>query len=176
MPLSRNSFWVYEDSFFSGGTFQKLSYDTLRFTHTYQSLSDNLIWWEPNMEVGLPQLLYANDSAIFMANYRFFAEDPIRDAKQEYALFSGDSIQYLTSFDDNAAMGRSVKLNSKFKTPAGHFEGCILFEKKAPFYRKDQVIFKPGLGVIKFVSEEAPMGSPILQLKQVSTLVSFHLD
>lgn len=176
MPLSRNSYWVYEDSVFNAGTFVKVKYDTLRFTQTYQSLSDKLIWWETNINIGLPDLLYANDSAIFMANYRLFSSDPIRDARKEYSLFAGDSIKYLTQFEDNAAMGRSVKLDGTVKTPAGNFSECILFEKKAPFYRKDQVIFKPGIGVLKYISEEAPMGTPVLKLVQVSTLVSFHLD
>ena len=176
MPLSRNSYWIYEDSLFNAGVFVKVKYDTLRFTQTYQSLSDNLIWWETNINVGLPDLLYANDSAIFLANYRLFSTDPIRDAKKEYGLFEGDSVRYLTQFEDNAAMGRSVKIDGSVNTPAGNFSDCILFEKKAPFYRKDQVVFKPGLGVVKYISEEAPMGSPIMKLAQVSTLVSFHID
>lgn len=175
MPLSRASYWVYEDSFFNEGIFEKVQFDTLRFENTYQSLSDQLIWWEPSLSVGLPDLLYANDSAIFVAGYRLFATDPIRDAKKEYSFFEGDSIKYITSFEDNAAMGRSVKINNSLHTPAGHFDNCILFEKKSPYFRKDQVFFKPGLGVIKYTSEQATMGSLVLKMKQVSTLVNFYL-
>ena len=175
LPLSRTSYWVYQDSLFTNGVFTSVQYDTLRFK-SYQSLPDMLVWWEPSMNIGLPDLLYSNDSAIFTADYRLFAPDPIRDAKKEYALFAGDSIKYLTSFDDNAAMGRSVKLEESINTAAGHFVDCILYEKKAPFYRKDQVFYKPGVGVVKYISEEAPMGSPVLLLQQVSTLVGYHID
>ncbi len=176
LPLCSKSYWVYEDSVFSDGIFVRVQHDTLRFTKAYQSASDKLIWWETNIEIGLPDLLYSNDSAIFLAEYRLFAPDPIRDVKTEYTLFPGDSLRYLTSFEDNAAMGRSVKLNDIIATPAGNFSSCILFEKKAPFFRKDQVFFKPGLGVVKYISEKAVMGSPVMKVHQVSTLISYHLD
>jgi hypothetical protein len=176
LPLSKKNYWVYIDSFFTNGAFARSKYDTLRFTTTYQSMPDQLIWWQPDMEIGLPDLLYSNDSAIFLASYRLFAPDPIRDAKKEYGLFAGDSVKYLTSFDDNAALGRSVKWSSTITTPAGNFGNCILFEKKAPYFRKDQVFFKPGLGVVKYIHEEAPMGSPVMELQKTSTLVSAHIE
>ena len=176
MPLSRNSYWVYADSIFDAGNFTKLQYDTLRFEQTYQSLPDSIIWWKTNIEIGLPELMYANDSALFVAEYRIFAQDPILDAKKEYGLFEGDSMKYYTSFEDVGAIGRSVKLDGVIKTPAGNFDDCILFEKRSPRYRTDQVFFKPGIGVVRYVSEQAPMGSPELKLKKISTLVSFYLD
>ena len=176
MPLSRNNYWVYEDSFFTDGVFTGVKMDTLKFSRTLKSLSDNLIWWEPSLNVGLPELLYANDSTIFVADFRLFASEPIRDAKAEYGLFAGDSLKYMTSFEDNAAFGRSVKLDKSVASPAGSFNNCLLFEKKAPFSRKDQVIFKPGLGVIRYTYERAPIGSMQLKLQKVSTLVSFHLE
>lgn len=176
LPLSTKNYWVYLDSFFANGVFQRAQYDTLRFAKTYQSSPDNLIWWESNLEIGLPDLLYSNDSSIFLANYRLFAPDPIRDAKKEYGLFTGDSVKYLTSFEDNAALGRSVKWPATIATPAGNFNGCLLFEKKAPFFRKDQVFFKPGLGVLRYTYEEAPMGSPVMEMKKTATLVAAHLE
>ena len=176
MPLSRNSYWIYADSNFDGGVFTNVTYDTLRFIQTYQSLPDSIIWWKTNIEIGLPELMYANDSALFVAEYRIFAQDPIMDAKKEYGLFDGDSTKYYTSFEDVGAIGRSVKLDDVIKTPAGNFDNCILFEKKSPRYRKDQVLFKPGLGVVRYVSELAPMGSPDLKLRKISTLISFYLD
>lgn len=175
LPLSRSSYWVYQDSVFLDGSFVRVQYDTLRFTKTYQSNPDKLTWWETNIEIGLPDLLFANDSSIFAAEYRFMP-DPVREVKKDFGLFSGDSIQYLTSFEDNAAMGKSVKLQASIPTPAGSFTDCILFEKKAPFYRLDRVYFKPGLGVVKYISEQAPAGSPFMELKQISTLVSYRLD
>ncbi|HEX7904742.1 MAG TPA: hypothetical protein VF487_12760 [Chitinophagaceae bacterium] len=175
LPLSRNSYWIYKDSVFSDGSLLRVQYDTLRFTKTYQSKPDKLTWWETNIEIGLPDLLFANDSSIFAAEYRFMP-DPVREVKKDFGLFSGDSIQYLTSFDDNAAMGKSVKLQASIPTPAGSFTDCILIEKKAPFYRMDKIYFKPGLGVVKYISEVAPAGSPFMELKQISTLVSYRLD
>ena len=82
---------------------------------------------------------------------------------------------YLTNFEDVAAMGKAVKINETYNTPAGSFNDCILFEKKAPFSRRDQVIFKPGVGVLRYTSEIA-MRSPEFKMQEVSTLVSFHLD
>ena len=174
MPLNRNSYWVYQDSQFNNGVFVRVQYDTLRLT-SFKTLYDQLIWWEPSINVGLPEFMYANDSVIFTADYRALSPDPIRDAKKEYGLFEGDSIFYLTNFEDAAALGKSVKIKETYNTPAGSFNDCILFEKKAPLSRRDKVIFKPGIGVLRYTSETA-MGSPEYKIQQVSTLVSFHLD
>ena len=174
MPLNRNSYWVYQDSQFNNGVFVRVQYDTLRLL-SFKTLYDQLIWWETSINVGLPELMYANDSGIFTASYRAISPAPVRDAKKEYGLFEGDSIFYLTNFEDVAAMGKAVKINETYNTPAGSFNDCILFEKKAPFSRRDQVIFKPGVGVLRYTSEIA-MGSPEFKMQQVSTLVSFHLD
>ena len=128
------------------------------------------------MELGLPSILYANDSAIFTTSFRFFSQDCIKDVKKEYTLFDGETSQYLTSFDDNAAMGKSVKLSSAVTCPAGNFDECIQFEKNAPFFRKDVMIFKPGVGVVKYQTEKAPMGSPTIKLEKISTLLSYHIE
>lgn len=175
MPVSAKSYWVYQDSVFTDGQFSHLEYDTLHFK-AYRSLPDNLVWWKTNKDVGLPEFLYTNDSVIFGINNRFFAQDCIKDSKKEYALFAGDSARYLTSFEDNAAMGRSVKLKEEMKCPAGQFNDCILFEKNAPFFRKDVMIFKPGVGVLKYKTEKAPMGYPQMQLEKISTLISYYIE
>lgn len=175
LPLSKRNYWVYEDSVFDNGAFIKVQYDTLRYSSTRKSLADNLIWWEGNIFIGLPGRLYANDSAFFEMQNRMFTPGII-DAKQDFALFPGDSVHYLTSFEDAAAQGRSVKIESTLKTPAGFFEDCILFEKNARNYRRDQVYFKPGLGVVKYIMEKAPMGTRLIKLQQVSTLVDVHIE
>lgn len=175
MPLSSTSYWVYEDSFFNAGSFVSTRMDTLRFTKNFLSLSDKLVWWQSSLNVGLPAILYSNDSAIFQAVDRIFFPSKVIDASKEFSEFSGDSLIYLSSFGDNAAIGKAKKLEDRITTPYGSFDGCILFEKKAPFSRRDQVIFKPGLGVIKYRLELAPMGSPEMQLQQISTLKSFYL-
>ena len=176
LPLNHNNYWIYEDSVFNDGVFVKVQFDTLRFVKTFQSLPDDLIWWETEISIGLPEKLYANDSTIFQMEPRMFAQEPTWDAKSEYSLFDGDSARYLTSFDDNAAMGTSVKMDDAIITPAGKFTDCVLFEKNARSFRRDQVYFKPGLGVIKYIQEKAPMGSPFTKLQQISTLVSFHIE
>ncbi len=175
MPLSANSYWIYEDSIFDYGTFVKVQRDTLRYTRNIRSLSDGLIWWESDVNVGLPQRLYSNDSAIFLMRQRQYSPNLV-DAKKDYSLFPGDSIRYLTSFEDIAANGRSLKLYEDTPTPAGTFEDCFYFEKHARNFRKDQVFFKPGVGVLKYIREEAPMGTRVLQLQNIMTLVAFHLD
>lgn len=175
LPLSTKNYWVYEDSVFADGIFLRVQYDTLRYASCKKSLSDGLVWWESNMNVGIPDRLYANDSTLFGLDDRMFASD-IMDVKKEYGLFPGDSVKYLTSFEDAAAIGRSLKIDATIKTPAGDFNDCLYFEKSARNYRKDQVYFKPGLGVVKYVYEQAPPGTRVIKLQQVSTLVKYHIE
>ena len=155
--------------------FQKVQFDTLRFRKTWKSLTDELVWWESNISIGLPDKLYANDSAFFKIEDRFFTPG-IVDVKKDFSLFPGDSIRYLASFEDAAAMGRSLKMQETIKTPAGSFSDYVYFEKNARNYRKDQVYFKPGVGVVKYIQEKAPMGSPHIMLQQVCTLISYHIE
>lgn len=175
MPLSSKNYWVYEDSFFTDGVFSKVQFDTLRYLTTKKSQPDGLVWWEGNISVGLPDIMYANDSSFFNLSDRLFTPD-IMDVKKEFGLFPGDSLKYLTSFEDAAAMGRSLKFDSPIQTPAGTFNDCLYFEKNARNYRKDQVYFKPGLGVVKYIMEKAPIGQRVIKLQQVSTLVSVHIE
>lgn len=175
MPLSAKNYWVYEDSVFNNGAFVRVQLDTVRYTSTKKSLSDGLIWWESNITVGLPETLYANDSAFFTLGDRLFNPD-IKDAKRDFNIPAGDSVKYLTSFEDAAANGRSVKLQTAVKTPAGTFNDCVYFEKNARFFRKDQVYFKPGLGVVKYIQEKASPGSTFIKLQQISTLIAVHIE
>ena len=175
LPLSSKNYWIYEDSIFTEGVFTKVQFDTLRYLANKKSLSDGLVWWEGNISVGLPDILYANDSSFFILTQRLFAPE-INDVKKEFGLFSGDSLRYLTNFEDAAAMGRSLKLESPLKTSAGTFNDCFYFEKNARNYRKDQVYFKPGIGVVKYIMEKAPFGQRVIKLQQVSTLLAFHIE
>jgi hypothetical protein len=174
IPLSAKHYWVYLDSIFDNGSLVSIKYDTLRFSRTHQTYTDGLIWWEATKVVGLPSKCYANDSCIFGLDYRLFTSNTILDARKEIYQFSQDSLRYLTSFADEAAMGKA--LHTSFTTAAGTFTNCLFFEKFAPMYRKDQVWLQPGLGVVKYIHEEAPMGSLTLQTQQISTLVSFNIQ
>jgi hypothetical protein len=175
MPLSSRNFWVYEDSIFNDGVFASVKLDTLRFTTTYKSLTDNLVWWQSSVSVGLPEKMYSNDSSLFDLQNRMFTPG-IMDAHKSYSLFQGDSLKYLTSFEDAAAIGRSVKMDDILTTRAGLFADCILFEKNARNYRLDQMYFKPQFGVVKYILYKAPMGTRTIKLQQVSTLVAFHIE
>ena len=175
MPLSNKNYWVYEDSFFTDGVFSKVQYDTLRYLTNKISMTDGLVWWQGNISVGLPDILYANDSAFFSVGVRLFTPG-IVDVKKEFGLFAGDSLKYLTSFEDAAAQGRSLKIETPLSTSAGTFDNCFYFEKNARNYRRDQLYFKPGLGVIKYITEKAPMGQRVIKLQQVSTLVAVHTE
>ena len=175
LPLSSRNYWVYQDSVYADGVFDRVQNDTLRFT-SWKSLSDGLIWWESNINIGLPEILYANDTAFFGLENRLFDGLSAKDVKKGYSLFTGDSIRYLASFEDIAAQGRSLKLKTSFKTPAGTFNDCVYFEKNARSYRKDQVYFKPELGVLKYILEKAPIGTGLLKLQQVSTLIAVHIE
>ena len=149
--------------------------DTLRFSSQKKSLADGLVWWQSNIEIGLPELLYANDSSFFALSNRIFANN-IKDDRQEFGLFEGDSIRYQASFEDVAAIGKSLKLKSEISTPAGAFSECFYFEKNARNYRKDQIFVKPGVGVIRYVQEMVPPGERYLKLQKISTLVKFHIE
>lgn len=175
LPLSVKNYWVYEDSIYSYGTLLRVQFDTLRYAYTKKSMEDGLIWWQGNLTIGLPDMLYANDSAFFKIGDRMFTPG-IKDARKDYPVPAGDSVKYLTSFDDIAANGRSVRLKTPVTSPAGSFEDCIYFEKNARFFRRDQLFFKPGIGVIKYIQEKAPPGNPLLKLQQVSTLVAVHIE
>lgn len=176
LPLSTKNYWVYQDSIYDNGVFVKVQLDTLRYATTKKSLTDGLTWWQANnVSIGLPATLYANDSAFFTLGDRLFTPD-VKDARKDYNIPVGDSVKYLTSFDDAAANGKSIKLQEPVKTSAGEYDDCIYFEKNARFYRKDQVFFKPGLGVVKYIYERVVPGSPVLKLQQVSTLVAYHIE
>ncbi len=175
IPLSTNNYWIYEDSVFNNGVFVRVQYDTLRYTRTWKSISDGLVWWESNIVVGLPGMLYANDSSLFQISDRMFTTG-IKDARKDYGLFPGDSVKYLANFEDAAATGRSLKMTEGLTTAAGSFDELIYFEKHARNYRKDQVYFKPGVGVVKYIQEKAAMGTMNLKLQQSSTLIGYHIE
>ncbi|HEV7781656.1 MAG TPA: hypothetical protein VGO58_10335 [Chitinophagaceae bacterium] len=175
IPLSSKNYWVYEDSIFNNGVFVKVQLDTLRYSSNKKSLTDGLIWWESNMNIGLPATLYASDSAFFIISDRLFVPG-IKDVKKDYSLFPGDSLKYLANFEDAAANGRSLRLFTPVVTKMGSFDNCFYFEKNARNFRKDQVFFKQGLGVIKYILEKAAPGSPLVKLQQISTLVSVHFE
>lgn len=176
LPISSKSYWVYQDSFFTEGVFTKVQYDTLRFAKQKQSLSDGLVWWEGSINVGLPNLLYVNDSSFFGLDTKLFVPG-VLDVKKEFGLFTGDSLRYLTTFEsDIMALGRSLKVEAPVITEAGTFENCLYFEKNARNYRKDQIYFKPGLGVIRYVQETVPYGSRSLKLQQISALVAVYVE
>lgn len=174
-PISSKNYWVYQDSLFNDGVFTKVQYDTLRFLSQKKSLADGLVWWESSISIGLPELLYANDSTFFGLENRMFTQG-IMDVKKEFGLFPGDSLRYLTSFEDAAAIGRSLKIENPVVTTAGTFDDCLYFEKNARNYRKDQVFFKPGVGVVRYIQERVPVGTRTLKLQQASNLISVHIE
>ncbi len=175
LPLSSKNYWVYEDSVYDNGIFLRVQFDTLRYSSNKKSLTDGIIWWESNITVGLPEILFANETAFFTMGDRLFAPG-IKDTKKDYSIPVSDTIKYLTSFEDIAAIGLSVKLKTAFKTAGGIFNDCVYFEKSTRSYRKDQVFFKPGLGVVKYIQEKAQPGSPVIKLQQISTLVAMHIE
>ena len=173
--MNLKNYWVYEDSFFNNGIFLCVRFDTLRFSKTSQTTTDKLIWWEGNFDIGLPARLYANEKGIYQLEKNLFSSCTW-EANKEFITPAGDSARYLSRFEDVAAQGRSLKLNEIISTPAGEFDNCIYFEKNSRFFRKDQVIIKPGIGVVKYIRESAPMGQPVLKLQQVSILKEFYLE
>ena len=175
LPLSSKNYWVYQDSVYDNGTFLRVQFDTLRYSSNKKSLTDGIIWWESNFSVGLPETLFANESTFFTLDDRLFTQG-IKDAKKDYFIPVTDTIRYLTSFEDIAASGLSIRLKTVFKTPAGSFSDCVYFEKNTRSYRKDQVFFKPGLGVVKYIQEKAQPGNTLLKLQQISTLVAMHIE
>lgn len=175
MPLSNHNYWVYEDSVFNDGIFERITTDTLRYVSNIRSLADGLTWWKTDMFVGLPQVLFSNDSTFYSLQARLYNPE-YSDARKEFFLFPGDSVRYLTGFDDIAAAGRSLRMKDRLTVPAGDFSDYIYFEKNARNYRKDQVYFKPGLGVLRFVLEKAPFGQRVIKTQHIMNLLSFHIE
>lgn len=175
IPLNRNNYWVYEDSIFVDGVFSKVQLDTLQFS-SITSVQDGLVWWKGSMNVGLPETIFANDSSIFNLTQRLFTPGYM-DVKKEFGMFPGDSIRFLTNFDDYAAQGRGVKLYSEFQVESVGYSNVVYFEKNARNYRRDQIYLQPGLGVIKYIHEKANTGYPrVVKLQKISTLVSYHIQ
>ena len=175
LPMSTKNYWVYQDSVFLDGVFQQVKIDTLQFSNNIRSLADGLTWWQSKVNVGIPQLLYTNDSSFFTLQPKLYNPEYM-DAKKDLFLFPGDSVKYLSGFDDIAAAGRSLRINQKMEVPAGSFENYIYFEKNARNYRKDQVYFKPGVGVLKYIHEQAPMGQRVIKMQNTKTLIAFHIE
>lgn len=175
IPLSKANYWVYLDSVFMDGIFSKTQFDTLRFNTTYKSLSDGLVWWQSNISIGLPSILYSTESGFFGIENRMFING-IKDVRSDFVICAGDSARYLSSFQDMAAQAKSVRYKGMINTPAGNYANIYYFEKNAPHFRKDQVFFKPGIGVLKYIVEKSPVGMPVTKLQQVSTLVSYHFE
>lgn len=175
LSLSSNNYWIYQDSIFTNGVFAKVQLDTLRFDKQVQSLSDGLVWWKGSKNVGLPETLYANDSSFFGLENRMFMPG-VMAAKKEFGLFAGDSLRFLSSFEDMAAQARLLKSQSPVSTPAGSFNDCLFFEKNARFFRNDQVFFKPGVGVVKYVQMLYSYSTRQFEPQQISTLVKVHIE
>jgi hypothetical protein len=177
MPVNKQSFWVYEDSLFdNSGNFLSRRFDTLRYTKTYQT-PDNLIWWEGNKEVGLPEKMYSSQTAIYGLETRMFMVDTMQ-SKKEFYFIEKDSVKYLTSFGDIMAFAKLERKTDMINSPAGNFHNYIFYEKYSPSYRRDRIYFVPGMGVIKYTNEyyKAP-GSPAnLTMNLISTLVSYHVN
>lgn len=171
MPMSRLSYWVYEDSIYNEGVFSHVVLDTLRFSRQVKTIQDGLVWWKPNREIGLPELMYANDSSFFSLTERNFSPGTW-DSKKDFGLFAGDSIRFQASFSDIAATGRGLHMYTPIETDMGKLSDYFYFEKLARNYRRDQVWIKPGIGVIRYTTEQANAGYPrVVTLRKVSTLV-----
>jgi len=175
IPLSSKNYWVYQDSIFANGDFVSVKMDTLRYAKAWQTTTDNLIWWEGNLDVGIPRILYVNDSALFTIENQLL-NPTVKQARKDYALFTGDSSNYISGFDDLGAFVRAIRVQSPLLTEGAKYSESIYFEKKSPNYRRDQVYFKTGIGVLKYITELVPMGERYFKLQRISTLVSFHVE
>ncbi len=177
MPLSINSYWVYEDSLFdNNGIFINRKSDTLRYTKTLQS-PDNLIWWETNKDVGLPLQMYSSNSAVYSLQRGVFIPDSLY-SKREFYDIEKDSVIYLSGFSDIVAFGKIARRSGVMKTPLGNFYNYIFYEKYSPYYRRDRVYFVPGIGVIKYTNEyyKAPGSPDNFKAKKISTLVGYFAE
>lgn len=175
LPLNNRNYWIYEDSIFTNGVFTKIQLDTLRFDKQVKSVTDGLVWWKSNINVGLPETLYANDSSFFALSTRVFVPD-VMDAKKEFGLITTDSLRFLSSFEDMAAQARLIKYTTPVATPAGTFNNCLFYEKNARYYRNDQVLFKPGVGVVKYVQTMYSYASRKMEVQKIATLVDVHFE
>lgn len=196
LPLHKDAYWIYTDSFFNtDGSLHLVQWDTLKVKGVYKSPGGPSLFWflSSRNQKGVIGLLYTTDSILYTiapafitppfyehypwAGYRA-AGYPDRRSPV-YGPAGTDSIFTYNVYTDIAYQEKIINYQQPITVPAGSYSNCTGFLKRMR-WSPDEMIFKPGLGMIKYiVYYDAPPGSyslfPTGPVKQVSVLTSYHL-
>lgn len=187
LPLHKNNYWVYRDSVFDylTGAFQNVFIDTLRFQEAYV-YTDTITWWKPIVPIhptgggyynkGFYDRVYSTDSVLYSLNEGIFQ---YKNSIKWFFQLTADSINNSSRWNDTDwlyAYGK--KHNDPVAVPAGIFNGCTFYEKKAGNYYAFilNTYFKPGIGVLKSYEYYYQMPSQPLVLTRSSELLSYHFE
>ncbi|MBL7727367.1 MAG: hypothetical protein JNM68_06780 [Dinghuibacter sp.] len=196
LPLHKDAYWIYTDSFFNtNGSLHLVQQDTLRVKGVYQSPNGPSLFWRlgARNRKGCTGLLYTTDSILYTiapafatpAFYEHYTWAGYRAAGYPnsgapvFGPPGTDSIFTFNHFTDMAYQEKIVNYRQPVTVPAGSYSNCTGFVKRLG-WSPDEMIFKPGLGMIKYiVYYNAPPGSyslfPTGPVQQVSVLTSYHL-
>jgi hypothetical protein len=179
LPLSKENYWVFQDSVFDDNTGQFIStaIDTLRFNKTFQS-NDSIVWWKPNNDFALLKgfytRMYSTDSVLYALNQGAFGSK--QTLKWCYQL-NVDSVSDPCIWSDAGRMECvGKKLNSPVVVLAGSFTDCRQFikiwEGGNIYESRLYIYYKPGLGILRAVFTRGLNGIII----HTANLSSFYID
>lgn len=193
MPMHKDAYWIYTDSFFnSDGSLSLVSQDTLRITGIFKSpLSPSLFWrMASRNRKGMNGLFYTTDSLLYSLQAAFAV--PTYFQADTWAGYRAagypmphppatgprntDTLFTMNAVSDMAYMEKTFPYHETVNVPAGSYSDCIGFHKFLNI-TSEQMIFKPGVGMVKYISYYSNFSSMFSygSVKQVSVLTSYHL-
>lgn len=193
MPMHKDAYWIYTDSLFNNdGSLSSVRLDTLRVTAIFKSpLGPSLFWrMASGNRKGMNGLFYTTDSLLYSIQIAFaipayFEGDTwagyraagypmprpiIADPRYTDTLFTMNAVS------DMAYMEKVFTCKEIITVPSGSYKDCIAVHKFL-YPASEQMIFKPGVGMVKFISYYGGSGGMFSYgaVKQVSVLTSYHL-
>lgn len=194
MPMHKDAYWIYTDSFFNNdGSLSSISQDTLRVKGISKSpLSPSLFWTMGSRNrKGMNGMFYTTDSLLYSIQTAFTSPAYLQGNTWAGYRAAGyprprpiiadprytDTLFTMNAVSDMAYMEKVFTYNEIITVPSGSYKDCIGVHKflYTPF--SDQLIFKPGLGMVKYISYYDGSGAMFSYgaVKQVSVLTSYHL-
>jgi hypothetical protein len=171
--------WIYRDSLFdTQGNFERISYDTVRFEKQLQSTADNNIWWKVNSSrpKGICKYAFTTDSTLYALDRPFFGSNLTLKAYEWLQVLTADSVRRGNLLSDMAYIEITKKLkNISVAVPQGTYTDCVETIKYLG-NNNDQIIFKPQVGVLKYITYQVtgnPFNIQYNQRRQVSELIYF---
>jgi hypothetical protein len=183
LPLSKNNWWAYNDSTFdNAGNFISRTYDTLKVAAIKKSLADKSIWWvmtntQNNVtKNGIPGThVYSTDAVLYTLGYGF--ADPMEFNPfytSPWLETATDTITKGYWESDVPYLATTYPLGQPVVVKAGSFSNCYKTVKDLYSYTQE-IIYKPGVGIISNKIYPKPNGSSNGVLPFSSELVNYKL-